>query len=125
MEEFPGKVAVEEIVWAVCGRYSLSEDDLARPGKKQTAAPARAMAAWIVQDLPSVTLRELAERTGRNVSSLSAAAQRLQKRSKGEPELLREKEGLREQIAQCNAWPRCSCFCLVSGLVVSLQEIWV
>lgn len=51
---------------------------------------ANTMAAWIVQDVPSVTLTELAERTGREVATLSAAALRLQKRSSAEPELSRE-----------------------------------
>ncbi len=102
-EENFGKVSVEEIISAVCGRYSLPPEDLARPGKERTAAQARSMAAWIVQDLPSVTLRELAERTGRDVSSLSAAARRMRNRSIAALELLREKEELLAKITKYKA----------------------
>lgn len=97
------KIAVEDILSAVVRRYSLSPDDLARPGKERSPARARAMAAWLVQDVLSVTLRALAERTARDVSSLSAAAQRMQKRSATAPELLREKMELLEQITKCKA----------------------
>lgn len=61
------------------------------------------MAAWIVQDMPSVTLKQLAERTGRDVSSLSAAAQRMQKKSRMMPVLLREKEELVAEITKYKA----------------------
>lgn len=93
-----GRVSLDDILSAICQRYGTSHDELARPGKERVAASKRAMAAWIVQDLPSVTLTELAERTGREVATLSSAALRLQKRSSSEPELLREKEILLQQI---------------------------
>ena len=97
------KIAIEDILSGVLLRYSMSPGDLARPGKERGTARARAMAAWIVQDVPSVTLRVLAERMGRDASSLSAAAQRMQKRSVTTPELLREKEELLKKITKCKA----------------------
>lgn len=102
-EVLSGRVSLEDILSEVCQRYSTTVDDLARPGKERVAALRRAMAAWIVQDVPSVTLTELAERTGREVASLSAAALRLQKRSSAEPELLREKAILVSQMLKCQA----------------------
>jgi chromosomal replication initiation ATPase DnaA len=101
----PRKITVEEILSAVLRRYSLSPSALTRSGKERNPARARAMAAWIVQDVPSVTLTELAERVGRDVSSLSAAAQRMQKQASPAPELFREKEELVEEITKCKAWP--------------------
>lgn len=98
--ETAGKIAVEDILSVICRRYSISPGDLARAGKERAPARVRSMAAWVVQDVPSVTLRELAERTGRDISSLSAAAQRLQKRSSAAPELQREKEELLDQISK-------------------------
>ena len=80
-----------------------SLDELIRPGKERAAAAKRAMAAWIVQDVPAVTLTELAERTGRAVATLSAAALRFQKRSTAEPDLLREKAILVNQILKYQA----------------------
>lgn len=99
----PTKIAIEDVLSAVFQRYSLSLCDLGRPGKERDPARARAMAAWLVQDVPSVTLRELAERTARDVSSLSAAAQRLQKRSATAMELIREKKKLLEIITKYKA----------------------
>jgi REP element-mobilizing transposase RayT len=96
-------IPIGEIVTAVCRQYSLTEGELARPGKERSGARARAMAAWIVQDIPSVTLRELAEKTGRDISSLSAAALRLRKSSVAAPELLREKGEVLDQITRSKA----------------------
>jgi REP element-mobilizing transposase RayT len=98
-----GKISFEDVLMAICRRYSISPGDLARAGKERAAARARSMAAWVVQDVPSVTLRELAARTGRDVSSLSAGAQRLQRRSTAELKLLLEKEELLSQITKCKA----------------------
>jgi len=36
----------------------------------------RSMAAWVVQDMPTITLKQFAEKTVRDISSLSVAAQR-------------------------------------------------
>lgn len=100
-EILSARVSLEDVLAGICEHYGISLHELSRPGKERTAASKRAMAAWIVQDVPSVTLTELAQRTGREVASLSAAALRLQKRSVAEPELLREKAILVEQILKC------------------------
>jgi REP element-mobilizing transposase RayT len=98
-----GTVSINDLLTAVCRRYSVTTYDIARPGKERPLSRVRSMAAWIVQDESSVTLKQLAERTGRDVSSLSAAAQRMQKRSRMMPELLREKEELIIEITKCKA----------------------
>ncbi len=61
------------------------------------------MAAWIVQDVPSVSLTDLARRMARDVSSLSAAAARMQKRSSSVPDVLHEKEEILQQITKYKA----------------------
>lgn len=102
-EVLSARVSLADILAGICRHYGTSLDELVRPGKERTAAGQRAMAAWIVQDVASVTLTELAERTGREVATLSAAALRLQKRATAEPELLRIKAMLVSQILKCKA----------------------
>lgn len=98
-----GTVSIDDLLTVVCRRYSVTPHDIARSGKERSLAQVRSMAAWIVQDVQTVTLKQLTERTGRDVSSLSAAAQRIQKRSRTMPELLREKEELIAEITKCKA----------------------
>ena len=102
-EEVPEKVVVDDVVSAVCRRYGMDREMLALAGKKRALSHARAMAAWIVQDLPSCTLMELANRTGRDISSLSAAARRLHARSAWKKALVEEKEELLAQITRYKA----------------------
>ena len=101
--ELPDKVSVEAVIAAICCHYKIETTALAAPGKVRIFSQARGMAAWIVQDLPSCLLTELARRTGRDLSSLSAAARRLQMRSTSESSLLREKDEIFEQITRCKA----------------------
>lgn len=101
--EIPNKVSLEEVVAATCARCRVDADALALRGKNQTLSHARGMVAWIVQDLPSITLTELANRTGRDISSLSAMARRLEKKAATQESLLREKEEILGQIIRCKA----------------------
>lgn len=99
----PEQITMEDILAAVQRQYAVSREDLTRPGKDRILSQARALAAWLVQDVPSITLKELAARTGRDISSLSAAAQRMQKQASRSPDLLRKKEELRKDISTCKA----------------------
>lgn len=96
-------VTVDNVISAVCCRYGLKPDMLALPGKNRALSHARGMAAWIVQDLTSCSLTELGRRTGRDISTLSAIAARLQARTAFETGLLREKAEIMEQNAICKA----------------------
>jgi putative transposase len=102
-EEIPAKVSLEEVIAATCVRCGVDANALSLRGKNQTLSHARGMVAWIVQDLPSITLTELARRTGRDISSLSAMARRLEKRAESEESLLREKEEILRQITRYKA----------------------
>lgn len=102
-KELPGNISVDDVISAVCRRYATNRETLALPGKGRELSHARGMAAWIVQDIQSCSLKELGKRIGRDLSSLSAAAQRLHKRSVAEASLLREKSDLLTQITKCKA----------------------
>lgn len=101
--DLPEKVSVDAVIAAVCSHYGIKPATLAEPGKVRALSQARGMAAWIVQDLPSCSLTELGQRTGRDLSSLSAASRRLHARSAREVELLREKEEIFAKIPRCKA----------------------
>ena len=57
------------------------------------ASQARALAAWVVREVPGITLVELAERLKRDTMSLSNATRRLEVR-------LNEDEALEAKIRQ-------------------------
>lgn len=97
------RVSLGDIVAAVCRKYLLTEEELIQPGKGRNAAKARAMAAWIVQDIPSVRLGELAEKTGRDISTLSSAALRLRKGSTADSGLQHSKAELLDEIINNNS----------------------
>ena len=50
-------------------------------GKARRASEARATMAWLVRELPHVTLADLSTHLGRDLTTLSAAATRLQQRA--------------------------------------------
>ncbi len=83
------KVALEQIVESVCTDYGLRLAEFCRAGKMQPAAEARALAALLVRNAPGVTLQGLAAFLGRDLSSLSQAARRLELRILEDGELCR------------------------------------
>ncbi|ACM19499.1 transposase, Y1_Tnp domain-containing [Geotalea daltonii FRC-32] len=100
------RITVEDVISTVCKYYETVEEKLASPGKSRALSHARGMAAWIVQDVSSCSLTDLGCRVSRDISSLSAAANRLQLRSTSEKALMREKEELwakMQQITTCKA----------------------
>jgi REP element-mobilizing transposase RayT len=89
------KVSLDKIMVEVCRYLSLKEKDLGGVGKDRRLSEVRGIAAWLVLELGVCTLGELGKRTGRDVSTLSSAARRLQIRSKTDLKLAeRMKEGL-------------------------------
>ena len=96
----PDRASVVEVVSLVCRNYEIAVEELVVPGKIRRLSHARGMAAWIVQDLPSYTLTELARMTGRDLSSLSAMVQRLYARSAHDSTLLSDKGMILEKMTR-------------------------
>lgn len=76
------KVSLDKIMVEVCRYFSLKEKDLGGVGKDRRLSEVRGIVAWLVLELGVCTLGELGKRTGRDVSTLSSAARRLQIRAK-------------------------------------------
>ena len=82
----------------MCEQLGLSEQELAAPGKGRAASQARAFIGWLVRQVPELSLQEAAKRLGRDISSLSAAATRLERRVQQDAELERVVARLRADL---------------------------
>jgi REP element-mobilizing transposase RayT len=97
-------ITLNQVVASVCEAYRLDAVALHAPGKAQPAAEARAVAAVLVRNAAGLALSELAGFLGRDLSGLSQAALRIERRI-GTDDLLREKlnrlaEKLRISVCQ-------------------------
>ena len=81
------RVGLDRIIREVCKTFSLKEGELLVSGRDHRLSKVRGMAAWLVMEYGIGTLGELSRRTGRDVTTLSSAAKRLQIRSKTDLEL--------------------------------------
>ncbi len=81
------RVGLEKILQEVSKSFSLEEGEMLVLGKNRRLSKARGMAAWLVTEYGIGTLGELSRRTGRDITTLSSAARRLQIRSKADVEL--------------------------------------
>ena len=92
------KPGIEEVLQVVMRIYDLQEKEIAAPGQKRLQSEARSMAAWAVQELTDEPLTKLADRLGRDPSSLSAATRRLELRRKSELECEEKVARIRQDL---------------------------
>ena len=69
--------SLDEVVRTVCAQFQITEEKLKVPGKMRPMTEARAVAAAIVRVSPHLQLTDLARLTGRDLSALGKAAQRV------------------------------------------------
>jgi chromosomal replication initiation ATPase DnaA len=81
------RVSLDRIIREVCKSFSLEEEELLVSGRDHRLSRARGMAAWLVMEYGIGTLGDLSRRMGRDITTLSSAAKRLQIRSKTDLEL--------------------------------------
>lgn len=93
------RIGINKVVTSVCCFYGVVADEL--KGSTHRASRLRAMAAWVALDTEGCTITELAGMTGRDISTLSCAARKLQARAGKDPRLLEEqREILKNTRAQ-------------------------
>jgi chromosomal replication initiation ATPase DnaA len=85
---------MEAVLEIVTRMYNLREEDLRASGQKRLLSEARGLAAWAVRELTDAPLNDLAEKFGRDTSTLSAAISRFEVRQKGDPALAGKVERL-------------------------------
>jgi putative transposase len=99
-EKFQRWVSEQQIMAAVCKEYGLSFEELVEPGKRQPAATARAIAAFLVQESGNLSLTELSNNVQRDLAALSRAAERLRHRVKSHPDQAKRIAAVRQQLEQ-------------------------
>jgi hypothetical protein len=92
------KPGIEEVLQVVKKMFDLQEDEIAAPGQKRLQSEARSMAAWAVQELTDEPLTRLADRLGRDPSSLSAAIRRFELRRRSELECEEKVARLKQEL---------------------------
>jgi putative transposase len=92
------KPGIEEVLQVVKKIYDLEEEEIAAPGQKRLESEARSMAAWAVQELTDEPLTKLADRLGRDPSSLSAAIRRFELRRRSNLECEAKVVRLRQEL---------------------------
>lgn len=60
----------------------IEPEELGQGGKHRNRSEAQAVAAWLVREAQGIRLTELAEKFGRDLSSMSIAASRVEQRAK-------------------------------------------
>jgi putative transposase len=86
-----------KLLAAACNAYNLTADEIS--GGSRLASEARSMSAWIALDTVGCTIAELAKATGRDPSSLSSAAKRIEARAREESQVRQLRERIVELIA--------------------------
>lgn len=96
------KIPVDRFLEVLCTHYSFASlQELA--GHNRTASEARGMAARLAMEAGICTLTELAGKMGRDVSTLSSAAERIRAREKRERQIVEQVAALSQQLAQLQA----------------------
>jgi chromosomal replication initiation ATPase DnaA len=73
-------INLDQVIESVCSVYQLTAAELCKAGKAQPAAEARALAALLVRNCEALSLVKLAEFLKRDLSGLSQAARRIERR---------------------------------------------
>jgi putative transposase len=90
------KIGLEAIWREVCRCYSVAEREGKRRGKERRLSEVRGMAAWLVLESGRGTLVQLGKLTGRDPTTLSSAAKRLQRRAQKDLKIARRMKKLLE-----------------------------
>ncbi len=78
----PKPPSLSTILAHVCQSASMSEAEMAAPGKARAAAQARALAGWLAMRTKAATLTRVAAHFDREISTLSHAVSTLEERSR-------------------------------------------
>ena len=92
-------ISLGEVIRILCQHYSIDERDLRLSGKERRFSEVRGMAAWLVLELGISTLMELGKLTGRDVTTLSSAAKRLEIRARNDLELSQRMQAVLKNVS--------------------------
>ena len=90
--------AIPAVIEAVCSLYGLTLEALRAPGKTHPASEGRALIAWLVREVPQLSLTELGRYLDRDVAALSQAARRLSAQAVDNTELAARCDALQQKF---------------------------
>lgn len=100
-EAMPLKLSLDRLIEAVNTVYGFSPGDIAC--RTRAASEARGLAAWIALETMGCTVAEVAKASGRDASSLSSAASRMQAKAKTSDKIALRKRLVDAEIALLQA----------------------
>lgn len=98
-----GTLTVQELVQAICDQYKVDESNIKDQNRSREASRVRAVLALLVREIEHITLEELAEAVGRDASSLSKQATRLEIKSLQCKKTQKELCEVRAHLVKCQA----------------------
>jgi REP element-mobilizing transposase RayT len=90
--------SLEEIMDAVCQKFSITIAELAATGKTRPNSEVRALVALLIRESSDYSLTELSKILNRDVASLSQAARRLAEKIRLNPDLARVATDLKARL---------------------------
>jgi putative transposase len=92
------RLTLEQVLQAVCEQYEISLDYLSGGGRQRRISEPRSVAALLVREIEHLSLMDLSRRLKRDLSGLSQAASRLDKRMGSDDKLAKRVTKLRKLI---------------------------
>jgi REP element-mobilizing transposase RayT len=97
-EKVKTRYSLSQLIESVCTAYEITFETLVEAGKKQPAAKARAVAAYLAQDEAYLSLTDLSEIVRRDLSALSRAAGRIREWAAKDAELSEKLRMIKEDL---------------------------
>jgi len=79
-EKHSQKHSLADVIAAVCGHYEIKPQELSGGGRQRNLTEPRAVVAYLVRESENLSLTDLSKELQRDLSGLSQAAPRLEKR---------------------------------------------
>jgi chromosomal replication initiation ATPase DnaA len=99
-QKFSRKTTLEHVLLKVCQEYDIGLDELSSGSRQKRISEPRSVAALLVRDIDHISLMQLSLGLKRDLSGLSQAASRLDKRMKKDRELTERIGTIKETIMQ-------------------------
>ena len=73
-------ISMESLVRSVCKEYNLKDADLTSASRNRTASEARQIIGWLALKSDNITLTQVAQYFGRDVTTLSRGVKRMEEK---------------------------------------------
>jgi putative transposase len=92
--------SLDDVMEQIFAHYSVREKDFGGTGRGRRISEARGMEAWLILELGVCTLGELGKVMGRDITTLSSAAKRLQTRASRDLKLAERMKALFKAVSE-------------------------